>query len=80
MDLGSGRDQTQHDPLRLLGAGGVEHAESVRLQGGSGPRHAGLVRHGRKSLAWYPIEVRLESAAHLVSFPTDIFALASRIA
>jgi hypothetical protein len=36
MDLGSGRDEAQDDPFRLPGAGGVEHAESVRLQSSRG--------------------------------------------
>src|SRR4051795_8487093 len=45
MDLGSGRDQVQDDPLRLPGVRGAEHADSVCLESGDGPRNTVIVRH-----------------------------------
>ena len=46
MHLGSVRDEPQDDPFGVRGVCGPQHADAVRFEGGGGPLHAGLVRHG----------------------------------
>src|SRR6266481_3284884 len=45
MYLGAIRDETEHELLRFCGVFGPEHVHAVRLEGGRGPSHAGVVRH-----------------------------------
>jgi hypothetical protein len=45
-DLRSIRDQTQDDPFRFGRVCRPEHGNAVSIQGGDGPRHSGVVRHG----------------------------------
>src|SRR4051794_31611668 len=64
MYLGTGRDEIQHDPLRLPGVRRSQHADSVCLEGGNGPLNAVVVRYGREPTTECSIEVWMEFAAH----------------
>ena len=58
--LGAIRDEAEHDLLRFCGVFGPEHVHSVRLEGGGGPSHAGVVCHRPVATPARLIEVCLE--------------------
>ncbi len=59
MDLGSGRDELQDDPFRVLRICGADDADSVGLESAGGSRNADIVRHGREPTAERPLEIGL---------------------
>src|SRR5258708_24408209 len=67
MHLGAVRDETQDDPLGFGGVGRPEHLDSIRLEGGGGPLHAGVARQGSKPPDDRRIEGRLELSDHVTS-------------